>query len=289
MGLPGEIEMRGFNILPKIRIGTKLGISMGIGVLLVAGMLVNERISSASVAQLNADANRQQNITLAISRIAVVLRRAQVVGRDLRMARTADQVDNSLTELQRIVAQGAPILANLEATATAIEGQARFQAVRQEFDRYVAALTEIGKKQTDILTLFEKRDQADTNWLHNVNIVLNSVSLAMATNSNELETFINSASLAYRDARTAAWRYFVLNEASQIKLIGVSTEHASQNLNFARRATGDEKNLEGIDGLLTIISDFTQILKETTAAIDQQNSIQTGRANRAEAQARGEC
>jgi methyl-accepting chemotaxis protein len=278
--------MRGFNFLAKVRIGTKLGISMSIGVLLVAGMIVNERISAASVAQLNSDAGRQQDILLAITRIEVVLRRAQVIGRDLRIARTAEQVDASLAELQRIATLGFPILAAIEDKATVIEDQARFTAVRKEFDQYVIALTEIGRKQKDILALFEKRDQADSSWLRGVNIVLNSISLAMASNSGELETFINSASLDYRDARTAAWRYFVLNEASQFKLIGVSTEHATTNLNFARRAVREGSQLEGLDDLLKVVSEFSEILKETTAAIDEQNHIQVERANRAEGEAR---
>jgi methyl-accepting chemotaxis protein len=278
--------MPGFNLLPKIRIGTKLAISVSIGVLLVTGMIVNEQISTAAVERLNADADRQQTITLAIANIEVVLRRAQVVGRDLRMARTAEHVEASLAELQQIAAIGVPILDAIDGKATGNESQARFKAVREEFDKYVAALSQIGKNQTEILSLFEKRDQADTNWLRSVNIVLNSTGLAIAPNSSELETLINAASLAYRDARTAAWRYFVLNEASQIKLIAVTTEHATTNINFARRATRDGTITAGLDNLLAIVSEFTEILKETTAAIDRQNNIQTERANRAEIAAR---
>ena len=79
--------MRGFNLFPKIRFGTKLGISVSIGVVLVTGMIINEQISGASVERLNADADQHQTIALEISNIEVVLRWAQVVGRDLRMAR----------------------------------------------------------------------------------------------------------------------------------------------------------------------------------------------------------
>ena len=278
--------MRGFKLFPKIRIGTKLGISVSIGAVLVTGMIVNEHFSSASVERLTADANRHQTIALEIAKFEVVLRWAQVVGRDLRMARTAEQVEASLAELRQITTAGTPMLAAVENKSTKIENDGRFKAVREEFNKYVAALTDVGKKQNEILTLFEKRDQADTKWLRSVNIVLNSTSLSMASNSSELENFINSASLAYRDARTAAWRYFVLNEASQITLIAASAEYAVNNINFARRATSERANTAGFDNLLAIVSEFIQILNETTAAIDVQNSMQTERANRAEIEAR---
>jgi hypothetical protein len=46
--------MRVFRFLPSFRIGTKLGICIGIGVALVAGLIVNEQITSNSMEKLTA-------------------------------------------------------------------------------------------------------------------------------------------------------------------------------------------------------------------------------------------
>src|SRR5262249_48041477 len=101
-------------------------------------------------------------------------------------------------------------------------------------------------------------------------------------NGSELEYLITTATLAFKDTHAAAWRYFVLNEASQSKLIANSTETAVTHLNLARKALNNETAKAGIDSLLAIASEFSAVLKETTDAIAAQNTIQVERVNRAE-------
>jgi len=56
--------MRLIGILSGGRIGTKLGILMGSGVVLVAGMIINEQISSKTVERLTAAAEKQPAIAM---------------------------------------------------------------------------------------------------------------------------------------------------------------------------------------------------------------------------------
>ena len=68
--------------LTKPRIGAKLGSCVAVGIVLVAGMIASEQISSNSVERLVAAADRQQEIVNESIRMQVVMQSAQIAGRD---------------------------------------------------------------------------------------------------------------------------------------------------------------------------------------------------------------
>ena len=64
-----------FNFTPKIRIGRKLGLSLGISVVLVAGMIANEQINSNFVEGLVAAADKQQATVNESTKTEVLIQR----------------------------------------------------------------------------------------------------------------------------------------------------------------------------------------------------------------------
>jgi methyl-accepting chemotaxis protein len=67
----------------NVRIGTKLAITVGIGVVLVAGMIVNQQISNTSVAQQAEMARDEQFVTADLLSASVALQRMQVGTREM--------------------------------------------------------------------------------------------------------------------------------------------------------------------------------------------------------------
>jgi methyl-accepting chemotaxis protein len=274
--------MRDSHLLPGFRIGTKLGICLGIGVALVAALIVNEQITSNSIERLTAAADRQQAIVIDSINTEVALQRALVVGRDLRMARTPLAVDRLSAELQQIAAAGRGRLATLEAQSTGAADRDRFKAIKDLFSQYVTALGDISAKQIEILSLFEKLDQVESKWVRSVNLVVNSVAFTNLPNFKEIEAFINEAASLFKDARTATWRYFLLHEASQTRRIGASTDQAVHQLDYASAAAVDKAVVASLDTLRRIVPEYTAALKAITDAIDAQNLIQSDRADPAD-------
>ena len=264
------------------QIGTKLGISVGIGITLVAGLITYEHLTSNFIERLTATADRQQAIVIESINTEVMLQRVQVAGRDLRMARTPTEIERLLGQLQLIAANGRTRLSTLEAQSTDQSDRDRFKELQKLFPAYVAALGEIGKKQGEILALFGKLDQVESKWARNVNVVVNSVPFTNLRNYKDIEAFINEAASSFKDARTAAWRYFLLYEASQVRWIATSTDQAIQQLNFGRRTSAEKAVEEGIDTLRAIVPEYTAALKAITDAVDAQTAIQNDRANPAE-------
>jgi methyl-accepting chemotaxis protein len=271
-----------FNALSRIRIGTKLGIAIGVSVALVCGIIINEQITSKTVERLISVADLHKTIAIEIANIRAETRRAQVFGRDLRLARTKEQAQTTLIELQHLTAAVTTRLQAIEEPAKRVDNPARFEAVREQFNSYVAALAVKGEKQIEILALFAKRAEIDVSWLRSVNIVVNSAAFSSAPNHTELEYLITTATMAFKDTHAAAWRYFVLHEASQYNELTRSTEHAINHLQLARRSTGSEAFAKRIDSLIATVAEFHQIINQTIDAIDEQNRIHTNVASRAE-------
>src|SRR5437867_476011 len=83
------------------RIGNKLGLAGAIGVLLAAGMVANQMMSEAAVEAANGRVARSQRVIDSALVAQIELRQMQVAARDIRLARTADDVDKRLGDLQR--------------------------------------------------------------------------------------------------------------------------------------------------------------------------------------------
>src|SRR6267142_7277699 len=118
--------MRPFNFLSRIRIGAKLGICIGVGGFLVAGMIINEKISSDSIKALTEAADVQQAIVSESIKAEVVLQWAQIASRDLRMARSTAEVGKVLDELRQIGGDGNRMLSALEAQTFGAIDRERF-------------------------------------------------------------------------------------------------------------------------------------------------------------------
>ena len=273
------------NLSTKFRIGAKLGLSLSISVVLVAGMIVSEHFSSNFVEGLVAAADKQQAIVTESTRTEVLMQKAQIAGRDLRMAQSAKQVEKLLVQLQEVGREadaGFSALAILTVTADQRE---RFNDIKALSTKYIVALSDIGTKRAAILSLFAKLDEAETKWARSVNLVINSEQFAFLPNMNTVDALIKEAESAFKDARTAAWRYFVLSESSQVLRIAGAADQATQKLLFARRDVANDTVARGIDGLGAIVPEYIAILKSITDTIDLQNRIQADYVSAAEAAA----
>jgi methyl-accepting chemotaxis protein len=150
----------------------------------------------------------------------------------------------------------------------------------------VSALRDIGARQAEILSLFKKLDEAETLWTRAYNQMLNSDTFSLMTNVSMIETLLNEASSAFKDARTATWRYFVLTEPFQVSRITASADQAFEKLGYARRDIKDAAVIQGIERLQSLVPEYISVLKATIAAIDSQKRIQTNQAESSESAAR---
>src|SRR6185503_3579987 len=192
------------NLSTKFRIGAKLGLSLSISVVLVAGMIVSEHFSSNFVEGLVAAADKQQAIVNESTKTEVLMQKAQIAGRDLRMAQSAKQVEKLLVQLQEVGREADAGFSALDTLTVAADQRERFNGIKALSAKYIVALSDIGAKRAAILSLFAKLDEAETKWARSVNLVINSEQFAFLPNMNTVDALIKEAESAFKDARTAA-------------------------------------------------------------------------------------
>ena len=90
----------------NIRIGTKLAITVGIGVVLVAGMIVNQQLSNTSVARQTELARDEQFVITDLLSASVALQRMQVGAREIRLAISEREADQALAGLRESMGDG---------------------------------------------------------------------------------------------------------------------------------------------------------------------------------------
>jgi hypothetical protein len=249
-------------------------------------MIASEHFSSRFVAGLVATADKQQSIMHESIMTEVMMQTAQIAGRELRRAQTPDQVDALLAQLQKVSDQAQQKIIALQLLASTDTTRKKLEHINGLTLDYVTALRDIGALQTQILSLFKKLDDAEIYWTRAFHQLVNSDAFALMPNVTLVETLINEASSAFKDARTATWRYFVLSEPSQVARITGAADQAVEKLTYARRDVRDPKVIEAIEQLRQVVPEYVSVLKTITGAINGQIEIQKNRASTAENTAR---
>ena len=90
------------SVLPRlnVRIGTKLAITVGVGVVLVAGMIVNQQLGNSSVARQAERGHNDQAAATDLLHAAVALQRMQIGTREIRLAISEREAEQAFAVLK---------------------------------------------------------------------------------------------------------------------------------------------------------------------------------------------
>ncbi|MDK4742196.1 methyl-accepting chemotaxis protein [Rhizobium sp. CNPSo 3464] len=86
------------SFLANLKIGTKLALSSGIGIVLIIGILINQQIASGEISSANAAVSREQTILNGIQTAAVSLAEMRTAAHEIGSATTAKEVEASLSQ-----------------------------------------------------------------------------------------------------------------------------------------------------------------------------------------------
>jgi methyl-accepting chemotaxis protein len=259
----------------KFRIGTKLAIASGIGVFLVAGMVINEQLSSSKVGTLASIVILHDSVASSAVSADNALQRLQLADRYIRAALTQQDLQNALNRLQQAAADSETILSKLEQEAVFPENRERFGKIHDMFRDYIAGGHDIAEKQAEVIERMAKREEALQNWNKAYAMLLASPGLAGQAFRGEIELNVRGADSVFKDARIAAWRVIATDEASQIERTEKIDEQATELLKRARGIADDKAVSNGIDTLLTSIATFASSQQALLSAIDAQRRTQS--------------
>ena len=233
----------------KLRIGTKLAIASGVGVILVAAMVLNEQFSNRAVEQLTKLVVQHDSVAKSAVAADDAFRRIQLANRDMRAALNPEDLKKARGGLEQAASDGEQIVTKLEQEAVFAENRERFAKIHQLFKEYFAGGREIGEQQAKLIDSVGKREEALQNWNQAYAAMLESPGMAGLAFRREIEFNIREANSLFKDARIAAWRVMATNEVVQIDRIAKIAAETIDMLKRARNLAHDKTIGDGIDAL----------------------------------------
>lgn len=135
----------------SLRIGTKLGLTAGIGVALVGGMLASQMMGNQSIATLSRwvviNTSNKANAQAAESAIL----RAQLAALEIARASSTEQLDKSLQAVRTQLASAATEIDAAEQRAIRSEAKQMFGNIRALIDKSLGAAGDLANAQAAVI------------------------------------------------------------------------------------------------------------------------------------------
>ena len=260
-----------FNL--KFRIGTKLAISSGLGVLLVVGMLVNQRMSDGNVDAQNAAAHNQQELRRHALGIESGVRRMQMNVRDVRLARTSKDLDTHTETLRNNLKRTLGEVGEALKYVRRPENRERLEKIRSLVQTYGAGGEEIAKTQAESFELIAKRAAITPAWAKEFEAVLASPTFAALPNRSAVEAVLRDADAKFAASRAAAWRFEYSGEKEQEQLAKASAARIGELMKRARELAADRTVGEAIDRTAATVSGFAALEDRLAAAAERMTEL----------------
>ena len=262
----------------KFRIGTKLAISAGAGLLMVGAIAVNEMWDRSTRADLATEAKNAATVRTSALMAALTIRRVVIAARDIRLALTPADIDDAAKRTTALASEGAQTLTTAAAAAQIGQGRQRIEHAKEAFQQYVAAITETATIRRQVLEFQGSLTEQGRTWAKEMIALQASPELAALPNARDVTHALERADFYSASGRLSLWAYFARGGADTQKSIKSAFENCSQLLKEARKMTVDSGVGASIDHFLMFAPRYQETIETTLAAADRLSAVTKERA-----------
>ena len=244
----------------KFRIGAKLGLSAGIGVLLVGVMLTSQMIGGSSIAHSNGDAIAQRTLSQIATDVKDSSRGMMLGVRDLRLAQTAEDAEKAAAMVQ---ARAEAVTKHANDALKLIhlpENRERVEKIKSLTAGYVGVGKDIGAAKAEIFATTVKRQQNGDAWRNQYAAANKALEASKSPKAGEAERALRDAAALFDNARTAGWRYAATGEAEQVTRMIDATDKTLAQLKSLGTGADDKAFATAVDGIVPVVAEFKSIM-----------------------------
>ncbi len=263
----------------NVRIGARLGIFAFVGLILVAGMVGNQARVNGLTRDLMNKASESRELQQAALEAKSNLNELISIDRDIRLARTATEIDQILQYLQNCVVSADAAYDSAIAMATLDEDRVLLTTAKTAFNNYVAAAREIAGVQYEIVDLRDRQIEENAVWSQNFESVINSPAVVRANNRQALESNLQQANSEFMRVGALSWSRFVRNDSDDLRRIADALGTAALVLDEARLMVTNPQLRAAIEGLLKSPPRYKTIVEALTQAVRAQGDLLRLRAD----------
>ena len=251
------------------RIGYKLGLAGLFGVILSIGGVASQRISEASLADLSQRRDTQQTISEQVLTAAIGFRRLQLVGKDIRYAKNAAEIDKSLTEIPAAKALYEKPLDTAIGLALNSENRTRFETIKSLATDYSLAVDELAKLGHTKLDLLAAGNAQTKSWNAKLDALFASAAMKQEPNRLGIERDLQQASAMFN--AIAGWRLAMAGEQGAATSIAGGEAKIAEILARGSALAGDPATRREIEALApnmkAFIATSVQLIKIEESSI----------------------
>jgi methyl-accepting chemotaxis protein len=243
----------------------KLIASAAIGVLLVAGMMLNEQLSSASVARSNEQSRNQNLVVKEVLLAQQNYLRGQIQRRNLVLAHNLDDSKKAFEDMKKA---GGEALARAKAAAERAvdpDNRARLEQFSARLGDFMTISLEMANSHFDIVKLQHQQIDTIAKWNKAVETTM---ALPELKENDKAAARAREAAAAMLDVSVAYWRYATLQEPVVLGKMYQAADKVYIELQRALSDTQDEKALAAINALLALTSEMNDIIDGTKQSYD---------------------
>ncbi|HEY8337821.1 MAG TPA: methyl-accepting chemotaxis protein [Tardiphaga sp.] len=255
------------------RIGNKLGIASALGILLAVGMVINQSSTESSVSEANRRADVQQHIADNALKAESEMRNMQLAVRGVRLARTAQQVEQGRADFRAAQATQKKLIDDALAASFLPESRELFAKIKASAEAYGAGADEQAVLMLRVLDLNSKRIGLSGEWDAKFDKLYASLSSVGSPYRGNIEIHLRDADGALNAIRAAGWRFFATGETDQKAKILSNATVLSDALTQARNFIVDKNLLNGLELLTPLVRDFVKITDDVIDADNLKNDI----------------
>jgi methyl-accepting chemotaxis protein len=244
------------------RIGNKLGLAGAFGILLAGGMVANQMMTEASVGRATDVADRSQRVAESALSAHSNLRQIEIQARNIRMARTQDEVEKNAAGMRRFAAAAGNDIDTAFATAMRPESKERLQKIKSLTASFISGAEDFAKTQGNLLARIDQRSAISMEWTKAVEAELGAPALAKLDNRVEIEKALHQADAKVNMLRAAVWRLGATGDTSLIAAM-TQTQSALKKIFNQLRGEADDKSL------LNVVNSLDSIVKRFLAVNDE--------------------
>jgi methyl-accepting chemotaxis protein len=253
----------------KFRIGTKLGLSAGLGVLLVAAMMISQQMSGSAIVAGSARVARQSNLVENVIEAKASLRGMVVAGRDIRLAQSSEALKAAANGLEERHKAAIGFVDAGLALTTRAETRERLTKIKSLIEDYWAAADQNSKLSQQRLDLQNDRSSNAVAWGKIFSAVLNSTAIANLSNRREVEAGLRDADYLFLQARNSSWRFQVTSDPAAKETASKNAEAAVAKLKETRALITDAALQAPFDSLAKELAESKNSV-DRTIAIDER-------------------
>src|ERR1051325_9257753 len=242
----------------------KLIAAAAIGVLLVAGMMLNEQLSSASVARSNEQSRNQNLVVKEVMLAQQSYLRGQIQRRNVVLARNLDDSKKA----------GAEALEHAKAAAERAvdaDNRARLEQFSARLDEFMKISIDMANSHFEIVKLQHKQIDTIAKWNKAVETTM---ALPELKSNDKAAARAREAAAAMSDVSIAYWRYATLQEPVVLGKMYQAADKVYIELQRALSDTKDEKAQAAINALLELTSEMNDIIDGTKQSYDTYLKIE---------------